>query len=285
MISKVLIGITTKNRESILPKAIESALSQDYTNKEIIIFDDASTDNTDFLQNRFKNVKWINSKESKGLLYARNLFLEMTSAVYFCSLDDDAWFLKKDAITIGVAYMEKNPTVAVVGYDMLSPECPEIKQDNIEACLSNNFIGCGHLLRIQQVKIVGKYIPLPGFYGSEEKDLVIRLMDFGFEIVKLKGLYVWHDKTNISRNLFLQHRSGVCNDLVFMLRRTPIIFLIPSFFAKILKHLIFSIKSKDDKMFKAFLNGILDFIIFIFKEKVNRKPVKISTFKNYLSFN
>ena len=36
---KVCIGITTKNRADILSKSIESALSQSYPNKEVVVFD------------------------------------------------------------------------------------------------------------------------------------------------------------------------------------------------------------------------------------------------------
>ena len=72
---KVLIGITSKNREKILPKAIESALSQTYPHKEVWVFDDASTDNTRSLAITYPNVKWIFSEEPKGYVYARNLFM------------------------------------------------------------------------------------------------------------------------------------------------------------------------------------------------------------------
>ena len=42
--SKVLIGITSKNRASILPKAIQSALGQRYSDMEVAVYDDNSTD-------------------------------------------------------------------------------------------------------------------------------------------------------------------------------------------------------------------------------------------------
>ena len=95
---KILIGITSKNRASILPKAINSALEQSYVNKEVWVFDDASTDETALLKERFPNVKWFFSKEPKGLVWARNFFMKQKGFDYFCSLDDDAWFISKDTI-------------------------------------------------------------------------------------------------------------------------------------------------------------------------------------------
>ena len=95
MDNKVLIGITSKNRYSILPKAINSAIKQVYPNKEIAVYDDNSTDATKTLTTEYANVKWYFSDAEKGYLFGRNMFLKTTDAVYYCSLDDDSWFLNE----------------------------------------------------------------------------------------------------------------------------------------------------------------------------------------------
>src|SRR5205085_8572336 len=99
---KVLIGITTQNRAAILPKAIQSALEQDYPDKEIAVFDDASTDETRDLQARFPQVRWYRSEEAQGYLPARNRMMRETDADLYFSLDDDAWFVKGDELALGV---------------------------------------------------------------------------------------------------------------------------------------------------------------------------------------
>ena len=63
MSSKVLIGITSKNRFSILPKSIDSAIGQEYANKVVAVYDDNSNDRTPELENVYPNVKWYFSKE------------------------------------------------------------------------------------------------------------------------------------------------------------------------------------------------------------------------------
>lgn len=283
---KVVIGITSKNRASILPKAIQSALDQDFPNKEVAIFDDASTDGTALLQNDFPAIKWILSKEPKGLMYARNLFLDISDADYFCSLDDDAWFLSDDTLSTALEFMDKNKDVGAIGFEILSPDRNQKRNDGIvEPMETNRYIGCGHVLRVDAAKKVGRYLSAPGFYGSEEKDLCIRLIDAGYKIIKMNGLYVWHDKTTISRNFTLQHRSSVCNDLVFMWRRTPLMYLVPSVFMKLYKHLSFSIRYKAVKLTKPCLQGFGDFFVALFKGKIERGPVSIKAFKKYLSFN
>ena len=282
---KVLIGITSKNRVAILPKAIKSGLDQLYPNKEIAVSDDNSTDGTENLANEYPSVTWHFSKEEKGYLFARNKFLETTDADYYCSLDDDSWFLENENLAKAVEYMNATPNVAVLAFKILSPSPQKeiLKGDLIIE--TNNFIGCGHMLRVAAVRSVGNYAVNPGYYGSEEKDLCIRLMDKEFSIMRFPSIQIWHDKTNVSRDFPMQHRSGVCNDLVFMWRRTPFIYLVPSFFIKLYKHLSFSLKYKGVSLLGPCLHGFGDFFKFLFSGKLDRKAVSIKAFKKYLSFN
>ena len=285
MSSKVLIGITSKNRFSILPKSIDSAIGQEYANKVVAVYDDNSNDRTPELENVYPNVKWYFSKEEKGYLYARNMFLQTTDADYYCSLDDDSWFLDKKQLTNAVAYMDESPAVGALSFKIYSNDLrKEIKRGDM-IVETNNFIGCGHLLRVSAVKSVGNYAVNPGYYGCEEKDLCIRLMDNGFSIVRFPSVEVWHDKTNIARDFPMQHRSGVCNDLVFMWRRTPGLYLIPSFFLKVYKHLAFSIRYKGASLTVPCLKGIGDFFRALASGKIKRYPVSLKGFKKYLSFN
>ncbi len=282
---KVLIGITSKNRASILPKAIRSAGEQHYTNKAIAVFDDASSDNTATLEKDFPWVQWTLSKEPRGLMYARNYFLGISDAEYFCSLDDDAWFLNDNAVGIAIDYLDKHPDVAAIAFEILSPDNHKRDNDAIRDVETNNYIGCGHVLRISATKQVGMYSATPGTYGGEEKDLCIRFIDAGYRIIKLFGVRVWHDKTNIARNEWRQHRSGVCNDFVFMWRRTPLLYLFPSVFMKIYVHFIFPIKYKKLSLYTAFFRGFFDFVKAVVTGKIKRQPVSKRAFKKYLSFN
>ncbi|MGV2481911.1 UNVERIFIED_CONTAM: hypothetical protein IGO34_34515, partial [Salmonella enterica subsp. enterica serovar Weltevreden] len=63
---------------------------------------------------------------------------------YFCSLDDDAWFTDNTAIENALIYMNDNPEVGVLGFDMLSPDLPYKETIDSYFQETNNFIGCGH---------------------------------------------------------------------------------------------------------------------------------------------
>jgi GT2 family glycosyltransferase len=281
---KIIIGITTKNRVQILQKAIDSALSQDYQNKEVWVFNDASTDDTYLLQNQYPQVNWITSTESKGLMYARNLFMNKIEFELFCSLDDDAWFLKPDSLSKAIQFFENDSRIAAIGFDMLDQQSsvPSVTEKNVS--LTNSYIGCGHVIRCSAAQQVGLYTLAPGYYGSEEKDLCLRLIDSNYLILKFTGEYVWHDKTDIERDLQLQHRSGVCNDLVFAYRRTPILYLIPAIFSKIIKQFLFAFTYKKTTLVGSTKKGIYDFFFWLMTQKTLRKAVSAKGFKKYQSY-
>lgn len=282
---KVQVVITSKNRKYILPKAIDAALAQTYPDKEVAVFDDASTDGTPELVTQYPQVHWHLSDVPKGYLYARNLFLQTTTAGFIASLDDDSWFLDTTALQTAVNYFTDHPDVAAIAFDILSPDQPEKENNGITPAETNTFIGCGHILRVSVINSIGNYTPNPGYYGGEEKDLCIRIINAGYKIIKLNGLYVWHDKTTVARDISKQHRSGVCNDLVFMWRRTPGLLLLPALGAKLVKHFLFSVRYKKQPLVRPCIKGFLDFFRFLFSGRVHRKPVSLQAFKKYMSFN
>lgn len=91
---KVSVIITTFNRRHFLHGAFQSVASQDYRDREIIIVDDGSTDNTSedaaLLPARYI---W---KENGGISSARNAGLAIAGGEYIAFLDvDDRWKSKK----------------------------------------------------------------------------------------------------------------------------------------------------------------------------------------------
>jgi glycosyltransferase involved in cell wall biosynthesis len=92
--SIVTICITTYNRARLLPRCLDSVLSQTYKNIEIIIVDDCSTDNTGEVVGKYqekypKKIKYIEHKVNKGLSAARNTAISNASGIFFSFIDDD----------------------------------------------------------------------------------------------------------------------------------------------------------------------------------------------------
>lgn len=81
------------NKEAFILRAIDSIRSQSFTNFEVLVVDDGSTDNGPALVEEFcdKRLRLIRQKNS-GVSSARNLGVLNTSAPYIAFLDaDDIW--------------------------------------------------------------------------------------------------------------------------------------------------------------------------------------------------
>ena len=275
---KVLVGIVTRNRHRILPKAIESALRQKYSRLHVAVLDDGSEDETPHLRSRYPAVRWIRWEESRGYLEARNHLMREDDADFYLSLDDDAWFINEDEISIAVHHMQVNPKVAAVAFDILSQDRKK-PNSRAEPLPTHMFIGCGHILRISAVRECGFYVPGPGYYGSEETDLCIRLLDRNWEIHFLPGVHIWHDKTTVARDIPAQHRSGVCNDLAFAVRRCPFPLVMGIIPIKLINQLRFS---AGNHLLKPCLAGLGLFLHRALDILNSREPVRASTFVGFI---
>lgn len=90
---KIVIISPTYNSERYINNCIESVVSQDYDNYEMIVIDDASTDNTYNIAKRWESdkIKVIRNEENKGAV--RN---QIESIRKYCKEDDIVMFLDGD---------------------------------------------------------------------------------------------------------------------------------------------------------------------------------------------
>ena len=89
---KFSIIIPTYNRASFLPKAIESVLAQTYTEWELIIVDDGSTDNTKEVVSKYNDsrITYIYQKNAERSA-ARNNGILHANGNYICFMDSDGY--------------------------------------------------------------------------------------------------------------------------------------------------------------------------------------------------
>ena len=85
--------ITTFNREKYIERAIANFQAQTYTNKELIIVDDHSQDQTQFLVHKLiegdLRCSYIRNKQNLGLSASRNVGIDECKGKYFTFCDDD----------------------------------------------------------------------------------------------------------------------------------------------------------------------------------------------------
>ena len=113
MTPKVSVIIPVYNCELYIAQAIESVLNQTYTDYEIIVINDGSTDNThQVLQPYMKKIRYF-SQENKGLSATRNQGIKMAKGKLISLLDADDLFLYYK-LQEQVAIFEAEPSIGLV---------------------------------------------------------------------------------------------------------------------------------------------------------------------------
>ncbi|MFH1547498.1 MAG: glycosyltransferase, partial [bacterium] len=114
----VSIVIPVHNGEKYIEESIKSCLLQTYSNFEIIVVDDKSTDNTlqilKELENRESKLIIIEAEKQNGLGNVLNIGIKASSGKYIARLDaDDVMYPTR--LEKQVSFMEINTDVVVVG--------------------------------------------------------------------------------------------------------------------------------------------------------------------------
>lgn len=127
--------IATYNRAHLLPRAINSVLSQAYQNFEIIIINDGSKDDTEEIVKSFKDKRIIYDKneENMGLSITWNKGLALASGDYIVFLDDDDELLPDALRTAATKVAELSPKgVKTIWFDSIDFETGRITSRGID---------------------------------------------------------------------------------------------------------------------------------------------------------
>src|SRR5947209_17616672 len=179
----VSVIIPCYNQAHFLHEAIESVLAQTYSNREIIVVNDGSTDSTAEVAGRYSAVRHI-YQENAGPSAARNTGLKETSGEYLVFLDADDRLLP-EALEIGVDCLRQHPECAFAsghsrfitadGSFLSKSEQPYITHDHYLELLRGNYIWCpGSVIYRRSVfEIVKGFDTSLG--AAEDYDLYLRV--------------------------------------------------------------------------------------------------------------
>ena len=114
--TKVTVIIPTFNRGYCLAESIQSVLDQSFTNFELIVVDDGSTDNTLEVMNQFPDIHKISMKKNRGVSFARNRGMEQARGEWIAFLDsDDLW--ERHKLATQMKWVERHPDCHAVYTD------------------------------------------------------------------------------------------------------------------------------------------------------------------------
>ena len=234
VMDQVTIGIVTRDRPDALRTCLASLAALGDALAEVIVVDDnGSVSLDDALAAAPAGItRVVRQRRNEGYIVARNAIVRAASTEAVLLLDDDAALLGDGRIADAVRMMEANPGIGAIACAMSAPggaPFPAAMQPapvDYTCCVAS-FIGFAHLLRRSAFLEVGGYRESFYFYG-EEKDLCIRLLDAGRDVVYMPHVRVVHDVHPGGRSASKYVRYVVRNDCLFAMYNEPWPMLIAS---------------------------------------------------------
>jgi hypothetical protein len=200
------IIITTRNRPHLLPRAVESARTSG-ADVEIVVVDDASTDETAQVCKTLSGINYIRIERNQRVAGARNVGLLASSGEYVSFLDDDDVRLaesldlqiemlegeRQAGLIYGRAFLDAQEGEAK--HRSYPSECPQ--GDIFWQLLSRNFIPCGSAVFrrscILRLGFLDDAIP-----GLDDWDLWVRIAEICPIIATESPVIIWRRSTPVS---------------------------------------------------------------------------------------
>jgi glycosyltransferase involved in cell wall biosynthesis len=122
MTPKVSVCIDIYNYGRFLPEAVESVLSQAYSDFEVVISDDCSTDNSYEVATAYaqkdSRVRAVRNPQNLGMVKNRNACLALARGEYVKWLHADDFLTSPETISRMAAALDSNPAVSLVASAM-----------------------------------------------------------------------------------------------------------------------------------------------------------------------
>ncbi|NLX49946.1 MAG: glycosyltransferase [Methanospirillum sp.] len=194
----VSVVLPTYNRAAILPRAIESVLFQTWTDFELIVVDDGSTDETPSVMASVTDprVRYVRYAPNRGANHARNVGIREARAGYIAFQDsDDDWYpekLEKSMAAFAAAGREVGVVYSGYWQDLAPPgkrvyvPLPWVRRHDgwiHEELLRNNFVATPTaVVRRDCFETSGPW--LEGLPGKQEWELFLRISrDYQFRFI------------------------------------------------------------------------------------------------------
>lgn len=170
----VSVVITAYNYAPFLERSIRSVLNQslDRSSYEIIVVDDASTDETPkILENYSDILRAFRMEKNAGLAASRNFGIQKARGMYVVFLDADD-YLHADALKVQSVFLSENNRLDAVAVDY---HLVNEFGDHIEwVSAAEKPIACGVMFRKDRLFEIGLYDD--SFRAREDEDMRIRFL-------------------------------------------------------------------------------------------------------------
>ena len=167
----VSVGMPVYNGAKSIRRAIESLLTQDYSNFELIISDNASTDQTPdickYYASRDERIRYYAAEQNMGSVWNYNRVFELSKGKYFLwAADDD--FREPYFISKCVQILEENPE-AVLCHSYVVV-CVGTKNNMMHICTQDSIEGIRNT--VKRYIEAYKNLPSTSIYGLIRSDVL-----------------------------------------------------------------------------------------------------------------
>lgn len=203
-VPKISVLLPVYNAERFIDEAIKSILEQTYTNFELLILNDGSTDNTSALIESYRLDSRIQviEHENMGLVGTLNKGLSLAKGLYIARMDADD-IAHHTRFEKQIDYLENNPEVAVLGtaINLIDEDglfirtiCHPSRPKLDSAMLSGNFLAHPTaMIRACALESISGY--RNAFLQAEDYDLWLRLKSQGYILDNLKEVLLDYRQT------------------------------------------------------------------------------------------
>ncbi|MFN3734242.1 glycosyltransferase [Comamonas testosteroni] len=201
---KVSIYIPAFNASAYIKSAVDSCLNQNYSDLEVCICNDGSTDNTlEILEKNYsknKKVRWV-TQENGGIGKATNVAISMCRGLYIAQLDADD-VLKSNAVRACVSLLDSQSNIDAVytDCDYIDGDGKYIRDGWCGGEFSRDWMATGMIathFRMFRRRVIGRISPCnEKIANAVDLDLWLRINEVGniAHIHEILYSYRWHGK-------------------------------------------------------------------------------------------
>jgi len=191
---KVSVILSTYNGSNYISRSIESVLSQSFDDFEFIILDDASTDGTPAIIEKFakedSRIVFLRNEKNIRIQRSVNRGLTVAGGEYVARIDDDDFWLDRNKLANQVKFLDAHPDYVVVGtgtvmfnesgkelFRFLGKETDSSIRKSI--LKKDPYINSSTLIRRKSISEVGGYRESEDALHVEDYDLFLMLGKVG----------------------------------------------------------------------------------------------------------
>ena len=184
----VSIILPTYNRAHCLPRAVQSVLSQSYSNFELLIIDNNSTDNTKYIVDSFKDsrIRFFQINNNGVIARSRNFGISQSNAEFIAFLDSDDWW-KPNKLNLSMQFSSEYD---LIYHNMMlwNDNAQQLFRRSVTCCRSlshpcfrdlllngNTIPTSSVVVRRSIIQTIGSFSENPSLFAAEDYDAWLRI--------------------------------------------------------------------------------------------------------------